>query len=293
MATSSISWLAGLFVTSITINTALLKVIYDDKFAHPSLVSLFINSLLSVVGGFFIYILAGFQFSVAFICFNASSFFLMVYFTKKRTVYALELGEKLLVALKNIDLQITYILNEMYEGKNNNLTKQVARALRFILSELPNIIGLDDSDHPQLCVLIPSNHRFKVFAYERIESFRIEKIEELFRYGDNTVSIAGHAMNLRKMIVVNDLSDDKDENVKYWVRTFRDEPKEGAVLVYPILRGLASSDAEPIAILCVTSSRVGAFKNENTLFRILTYFSIKIEILQNCLDLKSIIKESV
>jgi hypothetical protein len=118
-------------------------------------------------------------------------------------------------------------------------------------------------------------------------------MEELFQYGSNTVSLAGHAMNQRRPVIVNDLANESDENLKFWVRTFRDEQKEGSLLAFPIIRGLGSPDAEPIAILCITSAKKDAFLNENALIRILTYFSVKIEILQNCLDLTTLSRRGV
>ena len=285
MNSTSLGWLAGLFIGSISLNLGLLKIIYDDTFAYPNRISLTANALLSFVGGFFIFYVAGAMYSIAFILFNVLSFLLMFYFTKRRTVYALELGEKLLAALKTIDLQLTYILSEMHHSENSDAAKPIRRAVRFILAELPDILGLNGDHHPQLCVLIPHENKFTVVAYERIESFRIEEMEKLFRYGPNPVSVAGRAMNQRRMVIINDLSKEEYPGADDWIKTYRDEQKKGSILAFPIMRGLASLDAEPIAILCITSAKKGAFKDENTLIRVLTYFSVKIEMLQNCLDL--------
>jgi hypothetical protein len=289
MTIPQLIWLAGLFITSITINTGLLKVVTDDKFERPNAVSLIINSLFSLVGGFFGILLVGIFFSVIFVLFNALSFLLLFYFTKIRTVQGLELGEKLLIQFKTIDLQICYILAEIHGKERGNLIKPITLALRYILSEMPTIIGLDNTHHSELSVLIPKENKFKVVAYSGIENYRVEKMEEMFHYGSNTVSLAGHAMNQRKPIIVNDLADDTNPNLEHWIKTHRDEPKRGSLLAFPIIRGLGASDAEPIAILCITSMKKNAFKNADSVIRLLNYYALKIEILQNCLDLTTIL----
>lgn len=289
MTIPQLAWLAGLFVTSITTNTGLLKIVTDDKFERPNAVSLLINGLLSLVGGFFGLILVGVVFSVGFVVFNVSSFLLMFYFTKIRTVRGLELGEKLLIQFKTIDLQICYILAEINSKGRENLIKPITLALRYILSEMPTILGLDNTHHSELSVLIPQENKFKVVAYSGIENYRVEKMEEMFQYGSNTVSLAGRAMNQRKPVIVNNLADDTNPDLEYWVKTHRDEPKIGSLLAFPIIRGLGASDTEPIAILCITSRRTNAFKNEDAVIRLLNYYALKIEILQNCLDLNSVI----
>jgi len=129
MTIPQLVWLAGLFITSITINTGLLKVVTDDKFERPNAVSLTINSLFSLVGGFFGILLVGIFFSVIFVLFNALSFLLLFYFTKIRTVQGLELGEKLLIQFKTIDLQICYILAEIHGKERGNLIKPITLAL--------------------------------------------------------------------------------------------------------------------------------------------------------------------
>lgn len=289
MSIAQIAWLATLCVASITININLLKIITDDKFDRPNLVSLIANGLLSIVGGFFAIILVGLIYAIGFVVFNGLSFLIMYYFTKKRTVRGLELGERLLIQFKTIDLQICYILAEIYNNNHDDLLKPIRLALRYVLSELPDILGLDNkTHHPQLSVLIPKNNKFKVIAYSGIENFRVEKMEELFEHGSKTVSIAGRAMNQRKAVIINDLSDGSNPELEFYIKTFRDEDTVGSMLAFPIMRGLEPSDSEPIAILCITSKRTEAFKNQGAVLKILSFFAIKIEILQNCLDLTAI-----
>ena len=285
MNSSQIIWLTSLFIASITTNAGLLKVISDDKIERPNLVALFVNTLLSIVGGLFAFLLIGSTYaSFLFILFNAFSFLALVYTTKYRTVRALELGEKLLVVFKTVDLQISYILSEMINNENADVAKPIRLGLRYILSEIPSVLGLDNSHRPQLSILIPEKNKFKVIAYSGIENFRVAKIEEMFQYGDNTVSLAGHAMNQRRAIVVNDLSDEKNLDSIFWVKTINDESRSGSLLAFPIIRGLGPSDAEPIAILYITSIKKNAFANVATI-RILSYFALKIEVLQNCLEI--------
>lgn len=282
-------WLTSLFIASITTNVGLLKIISDDKFERPNLVALFINTLLSLVGGVFVlFVINSIYASFLFILFNVISFLLLVYMTRYRTVRALELGEKLLIIFKTVDLQISYILSEMI-GQNDgtDITKPIRLALRYILSEIPSVLGLDNSHHPQLSILIPENNKFKVVAYSGIENFRVAKIEEMFQYGPNVVSLAGHAMNQRRAVVINDLTDEKNSDSIFWIRTFNNEPRTGSLLAFPIIRGLGPSDAEPIAILYITSTKRNAFANAATI-NILSYFALKIEILQNCLGIAEI-----
>jgi hypothetical protein len=284
-------WLAGLFIASISTNTTLIKLVTDDKLERPNIVSLFFNSLLTIVGGFFSFLLLGLFYASGFILFNIASFFFILYITKRRTVTALEYAEKLLINFKAIDLQISYILNEMYSGRSKDLARPTRRTLRFILSELPNVLGLDSSHHPQFSILVPQDKKFMVVAYEGIESFRIARMEELFQYGKDTVSLAGHAMNQKSPVIVNDLANETDPNLLYWTRTSPNEAKEGSILAYPIIRGLGSPDADPIAILCITSAKKNAFVNKDAINRVLAYFSLKIEILQNCIDLTTFIEK--
>lgn len=288
MSVAQIAWLATLCVASITINTSLLKIITDDKFDRPNLVSLFVNGLLSLVGGVFAVALVGLIYSIVFVLFNVISFLIMFYFTKRRTVRGLEFGERLLVQFKTIDLQICYIIAEI-NNKKSDLLKPIRLALRYILSELPSNLGLDGTHHPQLSVLLPQeNNKFKVIAYSGIENYRVEKMEELFEYGSKTVSIAARAMNQKTPIIIDNLSDPKNPDLEFYVKTFRDEEKEGSMLAFPIMRGLEPSDTEPIAILCITSKKPNAFVNREAVLRLLNYFAIKIEILQNCLDLVTV-----
>jgi GAF domain-containing protein len=187
---------------------------------------------------------------------------------------------------QTVDLQIVYILSKINSGRNNSdLEKPIRRAVRYILAELPNLLGLDSSHRPQMCLLIPRNGKFSVVAYSGIEHYRLVKIEELFRYSPEPISLAGLAMNHGKPIIVNDLSDRDNEYVGYWIRLTPNEIQPGSLLAYPVIRGIGSIDTEPIAILYITSDRKNAFDVEAVL-RLLGIFSPKIEILQRFLDLK-------
>jgi len=276
-------WFAGLFIVSITMNTSLLKIITDDKFQRPTTVALFINLLLSLIGGFFASIIAGWAYSLGIILFNSACFFIIVYIVKKRDVTAVGFAEKLLVALNTIDLQISYILSEINERRGGDLSKAIQRALQYIISEIPNVIGLDQSHHPEISLLIPQNNKFKVIAYSGVENYRVVKMEEFFQYGEKTFSLAGHAMNQRKPVIVNSLAE--DTNQELWLRTTTSDSKKGSILVFPIIRGLESENVNPIAILSIASIKENGFRNAEALMGVLAYFSQKIEILLSCLDL--------
>ncbi|WKZ41870.1 MAG: GAF domain-containing protein [Anaerolineales bacterium] len=287
MTSAQLIWMAGLFVGSITLNTGLLKVITDDKIERPNLVGFFINLLLSLVGAFFGYILIGVLLSVAFVLFNVFSYIVIFFIVKKRDIKAVKFGETLLATFKRIDLQISFILSEINNSKeiglDTDFARPVRRTLRYIISELPYALGLDGSHETLISVLIPSNNKFKVVAYYGLENFVVAKMEDLFRYGPDAVSIAGHAMNQRTTVIINDLSDDNNQDVRRWVRVW-DESKTGSILAYPIIRGVGSNEAEPMAVICVTSRKKNAFDTISST-DLLNYFAPKIEILQNCMDL--------
>jgi hypothetical protein len=143
---------------------------------------------------------------------------------------------------------------------------------------------LDKKDNPQLCILVPENNRFKTIAYEGIENFRIAKMEEVFRYGAELKSLAGLAMNQRRTILINDLTDKTNEDVKQWIQVLPTDERDGSILIYPIIRGLGNPDAEPISIVCVSSTRKNSFDKKDVA-KIMVYYSPKIEILQNCWEI--------
>jgi len=277
-------WLAGLCIGSITANTALLKVITDDKVPRPNVAAGFLNTLLSIVGGLFCFYFVGYSVSVAFILFNLISFLILVYIVTKRDKKAVLFAEKLFPTFLAVDLQIAFILSEMNKGSGANMGSPIRRALRYILSEMPIVFGFDNAHHAQSCVLVPRKNRFSVVAYSGIPNYKVPKMEETFRYGPNPVSVAGHAVNERKTIIINDLTDQKSIDGQYWVKITDDETKIGALLAHPIFRGIGSATSEPIAVLCITSMLKNAFDIEET-NRLLSLFSLKVEILQYCWDI--------
>jgi len=284
MADPQILWLAGLSTGCIAANTGLLKVITDDKIPRPNIAAGFLNTLLSVVGGLFCYYFVGFLASVAFIFFNLISFLILVYIVTKRDKKAVLFAEKLFPTFMAIDLQIAFILSEMNKGSGLNMGSPIRRALRYILSELPIVFGFDSSHHTQACVLVPKDNRFGVVAYSGIPNYKVAKMEEMFQYGPNPISVAGYAMNQKKTIIINDLTDEKNKDGQYWVKITDEETRVGAILAHPIFRGIGSDTAEPIAVLCITSMKKNAFDIDET-NRLLSLFSLKVVILQYCWDI--------
>lgn len=280
-----LTWLAGLFLLSVSANTGLFGIITNDKIERPSRIAFYLNLSLSVIGAIFAVFIAGYYYiAVIFALYNSLSFLYITYIVKKRSIKALKFAEVLLATIKNIDLQICYILDVMYKKPRSDIGKPIRRTVRFILSELGNILGLDHVDHAQLCVLIPENNKFRVVAYHGIESIKVQKMEETFRHGPKPNSVAGHAMSERRTIIINDLSDNSNKDTRYWIDVLGDEKRDGSMLVHPIIRGIGSSTSKPIAVICVTSQRKKAFDAELSI-QILNYFSPKIEILQNCWDI--------
>ena len=109
------------------LNTTLLKIITDDKLSRPELDS-FNTQLDFVVGrGVFADILVGLVLSIVFILFNLISFLILFYLVKKRDFKAVILGEKLLAEFQTIDLQICYILSEIWNNSNSDLEKPIRR----------------------------------------------------------------------------------------------------------------------------------------------------------------------
>ncbi|MDI6696729.1 MAG: GAF domain-containing protein [Anaerolineales bacterium] len=290
MEISKITWFASLFIASITINATLLKIITSDKIPRPNWAALFINVIVSLIGGIFGDMLLGIIPSATFVLFNVFSFLGIVYIVKRRDTKAVILGEKLLAVFRRIDLQICYILSEMLVHPTSDIGKPIRRTIRYVLAELSNILGLDATHHAQLIILIPEGYKFKVLAYSGIPSDKLAEIENTFKYGPEPISLAGEAMNRRVPIIINDLSDESLPETAKWVRISPDEKREGSILVYPFMRGLGPSSGDPIAELCIASEKKDAFDIE-AVTQILAHFSPKLEVLQNCWDIFSASKK--
>ena len=282
-------WLASFYVASITTNAGLLKVITDDKIKRPNVAGILLNVALSLIGFYFVGRLIGNIPAVIFVAFNLLLFLVLIYLIKKRDVRAVKFGERLLSEFQTVDLQVCFILCEMYENSTGDLTKPIRQTLRYILSDLQNIFGLDSAHHAQLCILVPQEFKFQVVAYEGISPVRLKRMQESFRYGDDPYSLAGYAMNRRIPIIINDLSNENDEDARYFVTLSHDESKRGSILVYPIIRGIGSAMGKPIALLCITSDKKNAFDIEVTK-QVLSYFATKVEVLQNCMDIAERLK---
>lgn len=210
------------------------------------------------------------------------------FFTNTRSAKAVYLGEKIISVSQAVDLQIVYVLSNINSGEiDSNLDRSIRRSIRYILSELPDLLGLDNSHRPQLCLLTPYEGGFRVAAYSGIEAYRVAKIEEVFKYSPEPISLAGLAVSQCKPIVINELSDRDKENTNYWIRLANNEVQPGSMLAYPIIRGLGSVDTEPIAVLYITSEKKSAFTAVETVISLLNVFSPKIEILQRLLELKN------
>ena len=52
----SVIWLAGLFISSISVNISLFKIVIDDKIARPIVVSLILNRKLLCAGWRYLFI---------------------------------------------------------------------------------------------------------------------------------------------------------------------------------------------------------------------------------------------
>ncbi len=290
MTVAQWTWLAGMFLASITANAGLVKIISDDNTKRPNALAIVLNTVLSIVGGFFVFRIAGINSSTIFIIFNVGLFFVLVFIIKRRDSKAVIFGESLLAEFQTIDVQICFILSEMWDNPNGDMVKPIRQTLRYILSELQNVFGLDSSHHAQLCILIPQDFKFQVVAYEGISPVKLKQMAESFRYGDDANSLAGHALNRRIPIIINDLSNEKDDDARYFVALSHDEAKRGSILVYPIIRGIGSAVGQPIALICITSEKKNAFDIEITK-QILSYFATKVEVLQNCMDIAGTLRK--
>ena len=286
MPNSQILWFAGSFITSITINLNLIRVITDKGVQRPVSTTVFINILLSLVGGYFNYQFVSAVASGGFVLFNILSFLIIVVIVTRRDAKAINLSQVFFSSFRKIDLQIIHILSELNTQPGPGILKSIRRAQRWTLSELSNILGLNNKYKAHLSILVPINLRFHVIAYEGIENYKISIIEEQFNYGTEIKSVAGHAMRQRKTILINDLSDDKNEDAQKWIQVEKDEPPQGSLLVVPIMRGIGFTDTEPIALVCISSEKKNAF-DPKSIHRIMAFYGLKIEILQNCWEIAS------
>ena len=101
--------------------------------------------------------------------------------------------------------------------------KNLFEELEIYIGGIAIHIGFRWTHHPQLSVLVPENLSFKVVAYSGITCYKLKQMEELFMYGDRPYSLAGHVMNRRIPIIINDLARDDDPDTKYWEKLSSDE----------------------------------------------------------------------
>jgi hypothetical protein len=81
---SPIIWFVGMLIASITVNVGVMKAAIDDKFRGPAKISLILNTLLALVGGSFVYFVAGVSYSVIFVTINIVAFYISINLLKRR-----------------------------------------------------------------------------------------------------------------------------------------------------------------------------------------------------------------
>ncbi len=199
---------------------------------------------------------------------------------RRRSIAGLELGEKLLVTFKAIDLQIAWIQNQIHNASKPDIDRPIRLCSRYIVASLIDCLGLDNTHKTKAYLLVVAeDNKFKLIAFNDIDEQAANQIESTFHYGSNADSLAGFAVNQKHPIVINDLSDSKNVLVRDWIHLYPgDNKKTGSVLVYPIVDSFLESDTEPSAILCIHSERNDAFTQIDSILRLMTYFSVKLEI---------------
>lgn len=283
LTSTQIAWFAGIFFSSIAINSALVKIISSKGINHPNLICVFLNSLTSFVGGYFAFRLINLATGFVFIAFNALSILIIIFIGTRRDIRAIKFSKDIFTSFQKLDLQTIFILTELTTHPNPELLKAVRRTQRWALSELTRILGLE-REKPEACILVPKDSRFHVVAYDGIENYKIAAIEEKMKFSPNPEGIAGQAMINRKQIIINDLSDMSDNNATNWIPLVATEEKKGSLFVHPISKGLAGRNEQPLAIVCIATNKIKAF-DEKSVKKLMVYFEPKIEILQICWEL--------
>lgn len=115
---------------------------------------------------------------------------------------------------------------------------------------------------------VRDNGRFTILAAHLIDSHRIESLETLFNHKSGKVSgVAGHVVNLRKVIIINDVTNPPAEYKNVYAPTpYNEIPvyKSGSILGIPIYQDpVHPSTSKILAVLSISSSKKNYFKDKH------------------------------
>ncbi len=285
MDTTEISWLAGIFVGSITINRTLIFGIKKGNTRSPNLLAGIFNLLYSVgmtAFAFFIFTNKVYALLVLPIC---VPFYLVTYFEiKNRDNKGLRLGSDLLTVFHKIELQIAFLSSLVAQGGQTDLIITAAdNSIDYALDQLHEFLTGGNVDRSILSLLSAENNGdFRAIASKNITPNCRTQIEAILKHGANSNGIAGQVVNSHLPICIPDLSDEEDQNTTHWVSVPPFTDKKGSLVCFPINEGIGQPNANTrtTAVLNLSCSEPNKFTCK-TVLDILTRFCVKIEILLN------------
>lgn len=286
MAHEDIAWLTGIFTGSFGINLGIWRLILNDKITSPVLTAGLLNAFLTTGLGLFSYFYLN-STAIAIGTIIISSMFLgfMLYSVKERDKKGIKIGEELLATFHEIDLQISYVLHlKTSGGAQDELYKSIEISLNYVLDEIERYLRLEDIDNTVLSIFyVKSNGKFKILASRNISSSLHSEIESTLRHGKDPIGLSGRVANDHSPICIFDLSDDKDRNAEYWVPLYPYTKPVGAIICYPINRGIGKKE-NTMAVINISSPKSMSFNCE-AVQELLMQFSAKIETLIYCLEI--------
>jgi hypothetical protein len=285
LSPDQIPWIAGVFLSGIAINVAILKLVADNKIYRPNLLGISLNSVLTIVGGSFLYSAHAFLFSLLFALQNTLFIVFIWAIAKQRDIHAVRLAEWIQKFLLLVDNHITFILGAMLSKDPPEVIRAaLEKAYKHIADGVWKVLGLKGEDQSEVTLLRAEAGRFKVLGEVGVPPEKLKKVEELMTFSPNVIGIAGLAAARCTPVFIPDLSDELNKDVKHWIRLSANEQKRGSILAYPVTR--SNEGTQIVAVICVTSVKKHAFNKEATQ-DILLLIAPKVEALVACGDLIS------
>jgi hypothetical protein len=284
--TSLVISLIGITISVFSLNIAIFNGL--NKLSHPILTVFIFDTVLGIITGGLI----GYFFDpiFGFISLMYCEFlFLLIFLSVKiNDKAAIKFGEKIIVIFHKFDLQLCSIISNTHVLENNDdLIPQVRKSLECILYDLLMILGLNSNKHStHICLLkVIENGSFKHLASIGVDASSIDKIEREFSHATSKIwGMAGYSVFIKKSVYINDLSDEKNEEVKYWKKTNHVDKKTGSIFCYPIKKGVGDKEEEIIAVISFSSDKKNAF-DVAAANKVITVLATKIETLINYEDI--------
>lgn len=275
------------FLTNLGVAITLFIAVTKDAFATPlKWVGVFVSLSTIITSAFFLLSSLHIGFVIGVFVLNGLTFGAIYNVVKDRDIGGINYGQLTIEYFNRLDQQISYILDGISVGKDKTeLRHAVSVALSFSIRAITHLLALDVKHDAHFSIFYAKNGHFQVVASDGIPEEHIQLIQKNFRYGQEPIGLAGHAVSICKILSMKDVSDTSDPNFNKWAPTIKDEPRTGAIICIPLNRGLKSEGGcTPIGVINLTSMKKGAFESVPKRV-LLNRFSVKVEMLLYCMEM--------